>query len=139
MAYKNKECEKENKRQYYLNNCEKINKTSKQYYKDHREKRLEQVKKYRKDHSEYIKQYGEKKEKFINDHKLSKGCAICGYNKCASALDFHHPHDDKKFGIGRSKHRSFNSFKKEMDKCIVICANCHRELHAKKTNEFEKM
>lgn len=68
------------------------------------------------------------KEKCI-DYKGGK-CEKCGYNKCPSALEFHHPTSDKKFGI--SHKLTFNSFeliKEELDKCALLCANCHRELH----------
>lgn len=59
--------------------------------------------------------------------KLGK-CALCGYNKCLAALDFHH----KK---GTTKLKSPSSVKncckkvgmKELSKCVLICANCHRE------------
>lgn len=62
-------------------------------------------------------------------------CIICGYNKCIEALDLHHiDKTQKKFGIaGQGLTRSWESVKKEADKCILICANCHRELHAGKT------
>ena len=76
----------------------------------------------------YKKRY-EKINKFINDYKLSKGCAICGYNKCASALDFHHPNNDKEFNVSIGKtSKSIEKIKQEMNKCTVICSNCHREL-----------
>jgi hypothetical protein len=57
-------------------------------------------------------------------------CKICGYNKCPAALDFHHRNPkEKKFGICQSKNRSFNdNIKRELDKCDILCANCHREL-----------
>lgn len=58
-------------------------------------------------------------------------CEICGYDKYNGALDFHHIEPDKKdFGIGNRKSYGFDDkVKKELDKCILICANCHREIH----------
>jgi predicted HNH restriction endonuclease len=46
-------------------------------------------------------------------------------------LDFHHVDSTKKeFGIGNSGYtRSWEKVKKELDKCILVCANCHREIH----------
>lgn len=45
---------------------------------------------------------------------------------------FHHLDPNQKdFGIGSKGYtRSFDKVKKELDKCICVCANCHREIHA---------
>ena len=73
--------------------------------------------------------------RYVRDYKLSKGCEICGYNKCEDALEFHH-NGDKEFNISDSK--SLKRVKEEIKKCILLCSNCHRELHAKiKLNEEE--
>jgi hypothetical protein len=56
-------------------------------------------------------------------------CCICGYNQCDSALDFHHLRD-KAFTISRARSRSLNNLKKEADKTILVCRNCHAEIHA---------
>lgn len=56
-------------------------------------------------------------------------CQICGYNKCPAALDLHHISGKKDFGIGDKGYtRSWKTVKKELDKCILVCANCHREI-----------
>ena len=59
-------------------------------------------------------------------------CQQCGYDKCAEALEFHHiENSDKDFGISaRGYTRSWQKIRLELDKCILLCANCHRELHA---------
>ena len=59
-------------------------------------------------------------------------CCICGYNRYIGALEFHHLGPNQKdFGIGSKGYtRSFDKVKKELDKCICVCANCHREIHA---------
>lgn len=59
-------------------------------------------------------------------------CIICGYNKCDQVLEFHHFNQEvKDFGISqRGYTRSWEKVKKELDKCILVCANCHREVHA---------
>lgn len=59
-------------------------------------------------------------------------CSICGYSRCASALEFHHLDPDKKdFGIAQtSSYKNLELLKKEIDKCILVCSNCHREIHA---------
>lgn len=67
---------------------------------------------------------------FINEYKIQTGCSKCGYDKHACALDFHHI-ESKKENIARlSKNAvSLDSLKEEISKCIVLCANCHREEH----------
>ena len=59
-------------------------------------------------------------------------CCICGYNKYVGALEFHHLDPNQKdFNIGAKGYtRSFNKVKEELDKCMCVCANCHREIHA---------
>lgn len=56
-------------------------------------------------------------------------CEICGYKKCVAALEFHHKDPkEKDFNIsGRSY--SIERLKKEVDKCILVCGNCHTEIH----------
>lgn len=58
-------------------------------------------------------------------------CERCGYDKYNGSLDFHHIEPDKKdFSIAHIRAYSFdNKVKKELDKCILVCANCHREIH----------
>ncbi len=64
------------------------------------------------------------------DYKGGK-CCICGYSKCNNALDFHHKDESKKsFGLSvRGLTRSWERTRNEVDKCILVCANCHREIH----------
>lgn len=59
-------------------------------------------------------------------------CILCGYNKCIVALDFHHINpDDKVFGIAYKGYtKSWKEIKLELDKCVLVCANCHREIEA---------
>ena len=64
-------------------------------------------------------------------------CENCGYNKCVDALEFHHLDSTQKdFGIAASGiTRSWDKMKVELDKCILLCANCHRELHAESNTD----
>lgn len=59
-------------------------------------------------------------------------CAICGYSKYIGALEFHHLEPEQKdFSIGSKGYtRGIETVKRELDKCILVCANCHREIHA---------
>ncbi len=64
--------------------------------------------------------------------KYKGGCCIkCGYNTFSGALEFHHLNpNEKDFTIAHLKQYSFkDKIKKELDKCILVCANCHREIH----------
>ena len=67
---------------------------------------------------------------------LGGECEMCGYKRCLSALEFHHfeaAHKD--FGIAKRGYtRSWDSVRQEIDKCNLVCANCHREIH----HEMEK-
>lgn len=56
-------------------------------------------------------------------------CEKCGYDKCVEALCFHHKDpNEKDFGIGGRSY-SFEKLKLEVDKCDLLCSNCHIELH----------
>ena len=56
-------------------------------------------------------------------------CEMCGYDRCIDALSFHHKNpNEKDFTIG-GKSYSFERLKKEVDKCIMVCQNCHIEIH----------
>lgn len=58
-------------------------------------------------------------------------CVRCGYDKCPQAFDFHHTDSlEKEFEISRKYTASWPKLKAELDKCILLCANCHREIHA---------
>ena len=73
------------------------------------------------------------KQKLV-DYK-GGSCIKCGYNKCISALEFHHiDPNGKDFSIG-GKSWSFERLKIEVDKCILVCSNCHREIHEEIDNK----
>ena len=69
------------------------------------------------------------KKKEIVDF-LGGKCSNCGYNKCGAALELHHKTSDKNKNVAQLI-ESFSKEKvlKEIKKCILLCANCHRELH----------
>ena len=61
---------------------------------------------------------------------LGGKCKICGYDKSLATLDFHHiDGDTKEFKISGNYNRSWKRIKAELDKCVLLCANCHREIH----------
>lgn len=57
-------------------------------------------------------------------------CSVCDYSKCISALEFHHSDPSSKDPrLFNKRTVSFETIKSELDKCILLCANCHREIH----------
>lgn len=69
------------------------------------------------------------KEKIFNF--LGNKCVICGYDKCLDAIDVHHIDPEiKNFDLSSSYHFSLQSLLDEAKKCVLLCARCHRELHA---------
>ncbi len=63
----------------------------------------------------------ERKLRIIRAMGWEPVCSRCGYSKSLAALDFHHLDPSKKDGLVKSV--------KEARKCVLICANCHREEH----------
>ncbi len=74
----------------------------------------------------------ERNRKFVQKYKLDRGCSKCGYNRCATALDCHHRDPTSKlFSIGKMAggSMSIESITREIEKCDILCRNCHAELH----------
>lgn len=63
-------------------------------------------------------------------------CHRCGWSGSISALEFHHKDDNKEFGIGTAANKSWKVIKKEIDKCELLCSNCHRTEHSKYDDEL---
>lgn len=56
-------------------------------------------------------------------------CQECGYDKCIAALEFHHIDRSKKISnISKIKTSSWKNIKAELDKCVLLCNRCHREV-----------
>ena len=73
---------------------------------------------------------------FVVSSKEGQSCSHCGCQPHTSALDYHHIDDSqKKFGLSsirqfRTGEITLEAIKLEMLKCVLLCANCHRALHA---------
>ena len=87
----------------------------------------------------------DKSKKRVNNRRVSiklkaieyKGgrCQNCGYSRFHGALEFHHRDPNiKDFEIARCN-RGWDKIKTEIDKCDLLCANCHREVHWNDTHE----
>ena len=93
--------------------------TEKRTYADRREELIKAVAKRR------------RKIKLLSIEYKGGKCQVCGYNKYSGALDLHHISKDKSFSIGDKGYtRSWEKVKQELDKCILVCANCHREIES---------
>lgn len=68
---------------------------------------------------------------FLAKIKASRGgqCERCGYNTCLKALEFHHLNPNEKDFTISNDHFKLAEAVEESKKCILLCANCHRELH----------
>jgi hypothetical protein len=91
------------------------------------------------------KYYSENKDKWNSERArvkqecvdyLGEKCKLCGYSRCNGVLDFHHLDENKKSFTISDKTRGrggalvkFEELKDELDKCIILCSNCHKELH----------
>lgn len=80
---------------------------------------------------EAVKKRRRKVGQMAVEHKGGR-CSSCGYDRCLEALEFHHLDTTKKdFGISEGGYsRSWAKVRAEIEKCVLVCANCHRELHA---------
>ena len=68
-------------------------------------------------------------KKALIEYKGGK-CSRCGYNTSIRALEFHHlDPNEKDFGISTCLTKDFSKLKTEVDKCILVCSNCHAEIH----------
>lgn len=98
---------------------ERANEYYKEWYWKNREKRILQIRKYQ-----------NKIKFFIRKYKIEKGCKNCSENYWA-CLEFHHREKNKEFNIGRIQAKGWGMEKImiELNKCDVLCSNCHRKLH----------
>jgi DNA-binding CsgD family transcriptional regulator len=77
---------------------------------------------------EHVNNARRKRKIELLEYKGGK-CEVCGYSKSIYSLQFHHLDPEKKdFTIG-GRNYSWERMKKEVDKCILVCANCHCEIH----------
>lgn len=114
-----------------------MRKTKKEYNKTYWDKHKNEVNKSRamlsverkknRNQAEWIRK--KKRLIFIREIKASRGCKTCGETdfRC---LQFHHKDPSiKLFGISRGYTRSMKNLLAEIEKCEVLCSNCHDKLH----------
>ena len=65
---------------------------------------------------------------FLQQYKMEKGCSVCGYNEIPQALEFDHiDRSKKKFGMNKAYKYKWSTIMEELEKCVILCANCHRK------------
>lgn len=84
-------------------------------------------------HSSYMKQKYQENKNIVGEIKSSQGCAKCGDTR-PYVLDFHHLDPTTKIErVAKMVSNHYNANNKEIQeeiaKCVILCANCHREFH----------
>jgi hypothetical protein len=78
---------------------------------------------------ERIREYGQTLKRKAVEY-LGGKCLICGYSKSMRALTFHHRNPkEKSFSLAKRKCLNWPDTQRELDKCDLLCANCHSERH----------
>lgn len=127
-------------KRYYEANKEKIHTRQKIYDETHKEELKKYRKKYEQEHKEELKKYSKEyrdknMQDFIATYKKGKCCEICGYKEYPEILQFHHK-TDKSFTISTHKFMKPELLKAEIEKCILLCPNCHMWLHFKENKKI---
>jgi len=140
----NKEWNRQNKerinarrKKLYQKNKDKINQQRREYWQKNKDKKRVMDKRYYFKNkpilNEKQREYHKKRQiKFLSTYKKGKSCALCGYNEHYEILQFHHKDREKKrfeITISKMAKKTSQELKEEMDKCILICPNCHFLLH----------
>lgn len=77
------------------------------------------------------RRFSAEKQDLIKD-LYGTSCVVCGYDKCYAALEFHHVDmSTKEYQISKlvGNFSRIDTLLKELEKCILVCSNCHREIH----------
>lgn len=72
----------------------------------------------------------EERNRIISEYKSDESCSVCDEDE-SKILEFHHTDDNKEFSIGEANGKGVSDerLQQEMEKCILICPNCHRKYH----------
>ena len=126
-----KDCSKSNNKRYYESHRQQVLDNVALYAEDNKDKIKQYQRGYRQENAvklhEYIKEHSIGKRKKIDSYKTP--CAKCGEER-PYVIDFHHiDPSTKSFTIGTSYRGDGEKVREEIEKCICICSNCHREFH----------
>jgi hypothetical protein len=136
----NPELAKQRRREYYWNNVDKERDRGKLYNKLNPEKSRESRRRWEKNNPEKVKEHKRKYQKkksykrkmFSIEYKGGKceDCGIIATMENRSIFDFHHLNpSNKKDDINEIQTKNIDRLKEELDKCVLLCANCHRLRH----------
>lgn len=108
--------------QHWCKTCNR--ERSRRYYAENREKHRALVRVKTKERKEELKQK-------VHAMKAEAGCLLCE-ERDPACLDFHHPNSDKEVSIATaiSERWCWDRIEAEIRKCVVLCSNHHRKLHA---------
>jgi hypothetical protein len=107
-------------------------KRMREYYKNNKSKFRESNRRWKAANKDKVRELERARLNRVMEELKGGGCVLCGYNKCIAALDLHHVDPSvKEKKISHMKNKKDRD--REAAKCIVLCANCHREYHYKGT------
>lgn len=119
MPHKDEQVRKEYKKKYYQLNKDRLSVMNTNWAKTNKAAR-----------KKHQLTYQVKSKLAMLEYKGGCKCVSCGYDAYYGALEFHHVNPEEK-EIKLSETHSFtDEVRLELDKCVVLCANCHREVHA---------
>jgi predicted HNH restriction endonuclease len=103
------------------------------YSAKHKDEQRQRSRKFYEENVELTKERAtftrKQRDKFLQEHKSSHGCSVCGESRWY-CLDYHHRDPStKSFTIGVNRRVSMEDLLAELEKCDVLCANCHRAVH----------
>jgi len=109
-----------------------VAKISGQWYENNRDRQRENAKRHRVVYRQTAREY-------IWDYLLNHPCISCG-ERDPCVLEFHHARGKKETDVSSLVGRgsSLEALKREIEKCDVLCANCHRKLTAKERSWFKR-
>ena len=125
---------KESDHRYWLTHQTEIHIYRRKYYAEHRKEILVRSRGgYLKHHRRWLKEW----DKIFIEHRAGE-CSICNYNKCLDAIDFHHTGEKEKahllswFRSRKPTDTRIKEFEVELMRGIIVCSNCHREIHSQR-------
>lgn len=115
MPIKDPEKQRENSRRWYEANKERRAKIRQQWFEANRERQMD-----------LQARWAMERRQKLAEYKLERGCAVCGYRDHPAALHFDHlPGKGKTGTVSQIYKRKWETVLKEIEKCQILCANCH--------------